>query len=324
MEPAPELVPFAERLLDSVSNLDIERYMDGFSRHPGVLFIGPDPDEWWAGYELMAAIGRAQFLEMKEVGGPRVETDEIVAWKEGTVGWIGFRGRFTFGESDPQETRLTIIVHEDGAFWRVVHAHLSMSMTNEEVVGVELTTAVDQLLLLVHELAPPAAGMSADGSVTIMFTDLEGSTTLMESLGEDRWLELLEWHDAIVKQQTAVFGGTVVKGQGDGFMLAFPAAGSAAACAIAIQRSLGDGWAGVPVLARMGLHTGNAKAEGGDFFGRTVIVAARVSGMAGGGEILLSQSIQEELNGAFSLEGPRTLSLKGLSGLYTVFQLTWN
>jgi class 3 adenylate cyclase len=198
-----------------------------------------------------------------------------------------------------------------------------MTMTNEEIVGVELTTAVDQLLLLVQDQAPPAAGMSADGSVTIMFTDLEGSTALMESLGEDRWLELLEWHDAIVMQQTAVFGGTVVKGQGDGFMLAFPAAGSAAACAMAIQRSLRDGWAGVPVSARMGLHAGNAKAEGGDFFGRTVVVAARVSSMAGGGEILLSQEVQEGLNGAFPLEGPKALSLKGLGGIYTVFQLVW-
>ena len=324
MEPAPELVAFAERMLNGLSSMDFDRYLDGFSRHPGVRFIGPDPDEWWEGFEQIAAIGRAQFLEMKEIGGLSVDTDEIVAWKEGTVGWISFRGRISFGQSDPQEVRMTIVVHEDGAFWRVVHEQLAFTVTNEEAVGVELTTAVDQLLLLVQDLAPPASGMSADGSVTIMFTDIEGSTALMESLGEERWLELLEWHDSIVKQQTAVFGGTVVKGQGDGFMLAFPAAGSAAACAIAIQRSLGDGWTGIPVLARIGLHTGNAKAEGGDFFGRTVVVAARVSSMAEGGEILLSQAVQEGLNGAFPLEIPRTLSLKGLSGEFTAFELDWH
>jgi len=156
-----------------------------------------------------------------------------------------------------------------------------------------------------------------------MFTDLEGSTVLMESLGEERWLELLEWHDAIVKQKTAVFGGTVVKGQGDGFMLAFPAAGSAAACASAIQRSFSEGWTGVPVPARIGLHTGNAKAEGGDFFGRTVVVAARVSSLASGGEILVSQSAQDDLAGAFPLSGPRSTALRGLNGTYTVFELMW-
>jgi class 3 adenylate cyclase len=323
MEPAPELVTFAERLMASWTSLDFERFADGVSRHSGVRFIGPDPDEWWEGFEQISAVGRAQFNEMKELGGTRFDSDEIVAWKEGTVGWIAIRGHMAFGESGPQEVRMTVVVQEDGAFWRAVQMQLAFTVTNEEAVGMELTTAVDELLLQVQDQAPPAAGMSVDGSVSIMFTDLEGSTALMESLGEERWLELLAWHDSVVKQQTAVFGGTVVKGQGDGFMLAFPASGSAAASAMAIQRSLADGWAGVPIPARMGLHTGNAKAEGGDFFGRTVVVAARISSMAGGGEILLSQAMQEELNGAFPLEGPRTLPLKGLSGIYTVFALTW-
>jgi len=323
MEPAPELVAFVERLLLAWTTFDYELISDGIARHPGTRFIGPDPDEWWEGFEQINAVARAQFHEMKELGGIGFEADEVVAWKEGTVGWIAVRGRVSFGQSDPQEFRMTFVVHADGAFWRAVHWHFSFTVTNEEAVGLELTTAVDQLLLVVQDLAPPAAGMSADGSVTIMFTDLEGSTALMESLGEDRWLELLEWHDSVIKQHTTVFGGTVVKGQGDGFMLAFPAAGSAAACAMAIQRSLRDGWAGVPVPARMGLHTGNARAEGGDFFGRTVVVAARISSMANGGDILLSQEVQEDLNGAYPLDGPRTLSLKGLSGIYTVFELTW-
>ncbi|HUY43739.1 MAG TPA: adenylate/guanylate cyclase domain-containing protein [Acidimicrobiales bacterium] len=323
MEPAPELIAFAERILLSSSSLYTDVYLDGFSRHPGVRFIGPDPEEWWEGFEQIAAVGKAQSHEMKELGGIRVDTDEIVAWKEGTVGWIAVRCRLSFGQSTPREVRMTMIVHEDGAFWRMVHHQLAFTVANEETLGLQLTTAVDQLLLLVQGLAPPTAGMSPDGTVTIMFTDVEGSTALMESLGEDRWLELLAWHDSIVLGQSAVFGGTVVKGQGDGFMLAFPAAGSAAACAVAIQRSLGESWNGVPIPARIGLHTGNARAEGGDFFGRTVVVAARISSMASGGEILLSQEVQADLKGAFPLEGPRALSLKGLSGLYTVFELAW-
>jgi adenylate cyclase len=323
MEPAPELIAFAERMVNNISAGDYEGFLDGMSRHPGVLFIGPDPDEWWEGSDTIAALGKAQWLEMKDLGDVTVETDEIVAWKEGTVGWISLRGRISYGKLEPHEIRVTFIVHEDGAFWRIVHQQLSMTNTNEEIFGLELTTAVDDLLLLVQDLAPPTAGMSTDGSVTIMFTDLEGSTALMESLGEESWLELLEWHESIVKQQTSLFGGTVVKGQGDGFMLAFPAAGSAAACAIALQRSLSDGWAGVPVPTRIGLHTGNAKAEGGDFFGRTVVIAARISSVASGGEILLSQEIQESLNGAYALASPRTISLKGLSGNYTVFELIW-
>jgi adenylate cyclase len=322
MEPAPELVAFTERWMPSCM-VDFDHFVDAFSHSSGTQFIGPDPNEWWEGFEKISAIGRTQFSEMATLSDVSVVADEILAWKEGTVGWIAVRCRITLGDLAPQDARVTIIVHEEGAYWKVVHVQLAFTVTNEEAVGLDLTTSVDELLLMVQDVSPPTAGMSADGSVTIMFTDLEASTSLMESLGEQRWLELLEWHDSIVKHKTAIFGGTVVKGQGDGFMLAFPAAGSAAACASAIQRSFSDGWSGVPVPARIGLHTGNAKAEEGDFFGRTVVVAARISSMAAGGEILVSQAAQMGLDGAFPLSGPRSVPLKGLSGQYTVFELMW-
>jgi len=181
----------------------------------------------------------------------------------------------------------------------------------------QISNAIEEFLTGTHR----AQRQTQRALRTVLFTDMVGSTARAASVGDERWRMILERFDQATRGLASQFGGTVVKGQGDGFMLAFPAAGSAAACALAIQRSLNEGWAGVPVPARMGLHTGNAKAEGGDFFGRTVVVAARISSMARGGEILLSQVVQEDLNGAFSLEGPRALSLKGLDGIYTVFEL---
>jgi len=324
MEPAPELVVWAQRWLHSWTALDLDRVLDAWSRHPGIQLFGPDPEEVCEGFDQVAAMTKAQFPEIENLGGVTFDADKISAWQEGTVGWVTFLGRTTFGSAEPQDVKMTMIVHEDGAFWRAVLLQLGFDVPNEESVGTQLTTALDGLLLQVQDEPAPVAGMSADGSVIIMFTDLEGSTALMESLGEERWLQLLEWHDAIVQRQTANFGGAVVKGQGDGFMLAFPAAGSASACAMAIQRSLGAGWTGVPVRARIGMHVGNAKAEGGDFFGRTVVVAARVAGMAEGEEILVTQAVQERLDGAFALEGPRTLSLKGLSDTHSVFAVSWH
>ena len=323
MEPAPELVAWVDRLLDSWSSLNVDRIMDAWSRHPGIQLFGPDPEETCEGYEQVAAMTRAQFPELESLGGMKYETDKITAWREGTVGWITFLGRGTFGRAEPQGIKMTVIVHHDGAFWRAVHIQMAFTVTNEESIGAELTTVIEGLLLQVQDDPAPVAGLSADGTVIIMFTDLEGSTALMETLGEERWLELLEWHDSIIRRQTETFGGTIVKGQGDGFMLAFPAAGSAAACAMAIQRTLEVGWSGVTVRARIGIHVGNAKAQAGDFFGRTVVVAARVAGSAAGEEILITQEVQERLDGAFSLAGPRTLSLKGLAGSYPVFELTW-
>jgi adenylate cyclase len=323
MEPAPELVAFVEKWIPSWF-VDFEHFADVFAHHAGTRFIGTDPDEWWEGFDTIFAVGRTQISEMETLPTIRIVLDEIVAWKEGSVGWIAVRCRVCVGDMDPRQARFTIVVHQEGAYWKVVQLHFSLTVPNQEVVGLELSTTVDELLLLVQNEWPSAADFSADGAVTIMFTDLEGSAALMESLGEERWFELLKWHDSIVKQKTAIFGGSVVKGQGDGFMLAFPAAGSAAACASAIQRNLSEGWSGVPVLARIGLHTGNAKAEAGDFFGRTVVVAARVSNIAEGGEILLSQAVQEGLDGAFPLRGPRSTPLKGLAGVHTVFELVWN
>ena len=231
--------------------------------------------------------------------------------------------QLTVGETINFPLRFTVVVHEEGAFWRIVNWHLSIPVVNEEVFGTELTTTVDKILTMVQGDASPLSALASDGSVTIVFTDIEGSVSLKESLGEQSWLELLSWHNGIVQQQVTIFGGTVVKGQGDGFMLAFPAIGSAAACAVAIQRSLSSGWAGVPVLLRIGMHFGNAKAEGGDFFGRTVVVAARVANAAAGGEILVSQAVQEGLGGAFLLEGARSLLLKGLAGNHSAFPLIW-
>ncbi len=320
MEPAPELALLMERMYRSFDTYDAETFIDGISHQPGTMVIGTAPDEWWKGPDAVAATIRVQFSEMPAA---HFETEETLAWKEGTVGWVVSRALMVIEGMPSIMTRSTLVLREEGAHWRIVHWHLSMPVANEDSLGVGLTTAVEEILVMVQDQPPPVMAMAPSGMVTIMFTDIEGSTALMETLGEDRWLELLEWHDAAVRQQTGLFGGTVVKGQGDGFMLAFSAAGSAAACAAALQRSLSTGWTGVPVAVRVGLHSGNAKVEGGDFFGRTVVIAARISAAASGGEILASQVVQEDLAGAFPLGEARSLVLKGLDGPHSAFPILW-
>jgi class 3 adenylate cyclase len=324
MESAPELVSFVERMIRNLNALDANAMVDAFSREPGLLTIGGDPDEWYEGFEAASALWRVQFQELEPRGiEQQTDVQELVAWKEGTVGWIACRLRQAIEGRGPFLVRLTAVLHEEGAYWRIVQWHASLGMPNEETLGFELTTDVDEILTMVQDEPAPVGALAGDGSVTIMFTDIEGSTALMESLGEQAWLELLDWHDGVVRQQMTVFGGSVVKGQGDGFMLAFPATGSAAGCAAAIQRALSVGWRGVRVPVRMGMNCGNAKAEGGDFFGRTVIVAARLANAADGGEILVSQAVQESLGGAFRLDEARSLTLKGLAGQHAAFPIIW-
>jgi hypothetical protein len=77
-----------------------------------------------------------------------------------------------------------------------------------------------------------------DGTVTVLFSDIEGSTELTERLGDQRWLEVLEQHNRIVRAQVGEYGSYEVKSQGDGFMVAFPSARQAVKCAIDIQGAL--------------------------------------------------------------------------------------
>ncbi len=311
-----------ERVWAAMVHGDVGPAIDAMSHEEGTLVIGTDRREWWRGFDTIAAIFRVQAEEGSVPSPPPLGVARCEAWREGSVGWVAIEvdGSLTGPET---AARLTFVLHEEGAYWRVVQWHISLSVANEEIFGRSITTSLDDLLVSVQGDGAPESALAGDGSVTIAFTDVEGSTALMESLGESRWLDLLAWHDGVVRRQVAVFGGTVVKSQGDGYMLAFPAAGMAAACAVAIQRASAPGWEGVPVPVRIGLHSGNALSDGGDFFGRTVVVAARVGAAATGGEILVSEPVQQSLGETFAFDGVRSAELKGLAGPYALFPLAW-
>jgi len=167
-----------------------------------------------------------------------------------------------------------------------------------------------------------------DGTVTIMFSDIEGSTMLSEQLGDDRWLKLLRCHNALIRRQLAAHRGFEVKSQGDGFMVAFGSARSALRCAIAIQRDLAArrDQSGSQVLrVRIGLHTGEVIREQQDFFGHTVILAARIGAKANGGEILVSALSRSLVVGSheFQFGEAREEQLKGLRDPRRVHEVRW-
>jgi class 3 adenylate cyclase len=166
-----------------------------------------------------------------------------------------------------------------------------------------------------------------DGTVTILFSDIEGSTALNERLGDIRWLELLRAHHRVVRGQVQAYGGFEVKVQGDGFMVAFPGARRAVQCARAIQHAITSEFEGHPdgpIQVRIGLHTGEALKEGDDFYGKAVVLAARITDRASGGEILASSVVKElaESGGDIGFDDPRELELKGLTGTTRVFRVS--
>lgn len=129
------------------------------------------------------------------------------------------------------------------------------------------------------------------GTVTFLFTDIEGSTRLLQELGED-YRAVQDPHMEIIRGAIAEAGGTEVRTEGDSFFAAFLRPGDAVRAAAAAQRALATyPWPlGRPLRVRMGLHTGEGVLGGGDYIGIDVNRAARIAAAASGGQVLLSEA----------------------------------
>src|ERR1700686_560005 len=166
-----------------------------------------------------------------------------------------------------------------------------------------------------------------EGTVTIMFTDVEGSTRLLSTRGFTESHEIMRAYETIIDEKVADHAGRRIKGLGDGFMISFGSDRHGVECALEIQRAIAEYSKQNPerkIRIRIGLNTGEAGEEAGDIFGAAVKVAARVAGKAKGGEILVSEVVR-------SLVGPMAemkfmfrgrYKLKGFPDRWRLLQVT--
>ena len=139
-----------------------------------------------------------------------------------------------------------------------------------------------------------------EGQRTFLFTDIVGSTELLESLGDADWRKLLARHDELVRDAIVRHGGSVIKQTGDGFFARFDDPAAAIAAAIDVQRALTS--EDLASQVRIGAHTGGAFKTGAnytDYGGQSVHIAARIGAAAGAGEILVSRDTLEGTDGRF-------------------------
>jgi class 3 adenylate cyclase len=159
------------------------------------------------------------------------------------------------------------------------------------------------------------------GTVTFLFTDVEGSTRLWQE-DEASMRQAVARHDQLLGDVIADYGGVVFSTMGDGLAAAFQTASAAVSCAVEAQRMLDqEPWETVrPLRVRMGLHTGEAELRGGDYFGTVVNRAARVMGAGHGGQVLVS-SATAEVVGSAALVDLGEHRLRDLARPERVFQL---
>jgi class 3 adenylate cyclase len=155
----------------------------------------------------------------------------------------------------------------------------------------------------------PASASRGDAPLTFLFTDVEGSTRLWERNPREMQSALAR-HEVLLRTAIEGSDGDVVKTTGDGLMAVFTAPVAAVSAAIAAQVALfAEPWpSACPIRVRMGIHTGEAEARGGDFFGPAVNRTARIMAVGHGGQVLLSGSTVALLDGGM----PETSALRDL------------
>lgn len=154
---------------------------------------------------------------------------------------------------------------------------------------------------------------------TVLFTDIVGSTERAAAEGDARWRRLLDRHDEITRSCVAEHRGIAVKSTGDGFVAHFDGPGRAVRCASELGARLQQ----IGVELRAGLHTGEVELRGDDIGGLAVHVAARVAGLAGGGQILVSRTVKDLTVGSeltYADRGEHVL--KGVPDRWQLYEVT--
>ncbi len=208
-----------------------------------------------------------------------------------------------------------------------------------DVVGSD--SVEDELLRAAADACPTAAVIIEDVEVllpwqlrgksgparrvlkTFMFTDIVGSTNLVEVLGDEAWETLLRWHDATLREVFVAHQGEEVSATGDGFFVGFDSPEAAVTAAVAIQRRLAEHRTkhGFAPQVRIGLHASNATQVGTNFSGKGVHEAARIAALAGASEILVSAGTVA--GSQVRTSAPRSVMLKGLSEPMEIVTVEW-
>ena len=307
------------------------------------------PDYDWA--LTLAERQRMSELNMASWGEDKTEAMKLwaptMAENPGLVAWFERMQRLA---ASPREARIiaramidldvrealprirvpTLVMHRPKErVWDVRHSrYLAENIAGARYVeldGIDSFPFVGDSDALVEEIEEFLTGGRRGGEfaralLTVMFTDIVDATARAAELGDGRWRDLLARHDGEVRRHLQRFDGREVKTVGDGFLATFDGPPSRALrCALEIT----DAARALGIEVRIGIHTGECELIGDDVGGMAVHIASRVSGLAAGGEVLVSGTVfGTVVGGPFGFQDRGLHQLKGVPGPWPLFALS--
>jgi len=242
---------------------------------------------------------------------PRIEVPTLILHRRGSMS-VPFRAALELASRIPN-ARLVPLEGQESNCWEGDAAPALRAVG--DFLGVEL------------EPAPAAGAGKGRAPLTILFTDIEGSATLTQRLGDAQAQELLRIHNRIVREGLKAHGGSEIKHTGDGIMASFASASRGLECAIGIQRALAqhnESNPDTPIRVRIGLNAGEPVAEEADLFGTAVQLAARICAHAEPGEILAPIVVRELAAGkGFVFSDRGEVALRGFEDPVRLFEVRW-
>jgi class 3 adenylate cyclase len=324
-----QLFELVQRRFAFFASGDLDQEMDLWAPDEDIVAISTGADEFRLGHTEIREL-RERRLEQSESRGFMLSRHHVSVF--GEVALFAAEGEtwaLVAGEERRFPFRLTIAAIRRDGRWQLVQQHTSTPAATQPV-GQAYPGPVETLVAaLTHERPDLRPQASPDGVVTLLFSDIEGSTSLNDAIGDQRWIALLREHNATVRERIAAHGGSEVKTIGDAFMVAFSSPRRAVLCAIDLQRAFATynhEHDDAPLRIRIGLHAGEPVREGGDFYGKSVTLASRIADAAKGGEILVSALLKEltDAGGDITFGDARDAELKGFAGPQRTYTVTWD
>lgn len=184
--------------------------------------------------------------------------------------------------------------------WWVGDADSILDEVEEFVTGERPVRAADRVLM------------------TVLFTDIVGSTKRAKAVGDRKWAHLLARHDQLVRRELVRWGGREVKSTGDGFLATFEGPARGIRCALALSSAVRD----LGLSVRAGLHTGECEVMGDDIGGIGVHLAARVASKASAGQVLVTSTVRDLVSGSgIGFQDRGRHALKGMSEPWRLYEV---